>query len=69
MIIMIPDFNKLKIGDRVLICDGAGSPLKTGVVMDKVHELPGVQTVLVNIGGGAQRCFRYVSIHRLRNAD
>lgn len=66
---MIPDFNELKIGARVLVTDAMGTPLTMATVMDKVEEWPGVQTVLVNTGSGARRCFRYVSVSRLRKAE
>lgn len=60
------DFSSLRIGARVRIDNGPDAPPTSCVVMDKVCEHPGVQTVLVRIGSGARKNLRYVAAVHLR---
>lgn len=55
------DFSSLRIGARVRLDNGPDAPPTSCVVMDKVCEHPGAQTVLVRIGSGARKNLRYVS--------
>ena len=60
------DFSSLRIGARVRLDDGPDAPPTSCVVMDKVCEHPGAQTVLVRIGSGARKNLRYVAAVHLR---
>lgn len=60
------DFASLRIGARVRLDNGPDAPPTSCVVMDKVCEHPGAQTVLVRIGSGARKNLRYVAAVHLR---
>ena len=60
------DFSSLRIGARVRLDNGPDAPPTSCVVMDKVCEHPGVQTVLVRIGSEARKNLRYVAAVHLR---
>lgn len=63
-------WDSLRIGEAVRIFRGHNVPMKTGLVADKVHEQPGIYTVLVKVGrNGNKPLLVYVDIENIRRTS